>query len=211
MGRPVEVWPSRTPEYVRNEPSNLFMTIEPLSEEYGPEQARVRREIAVAEGQLRDHRDRLGRPFAQEAYAAELAGLRDRLRDGLAGWPPAQPGAATMSTAELAGQIKALREASSVGQATVQRADHRAAGTAESVVSRIRRRSGRDVIAPMHGEPRRPGREPVAEVGSGASLAPMGARWADAVRPADAVERPTSHLGQVLSRRSGPEVGSGLP
>jgi hypothetical protein len=67
----------------------------------------VRRDRALAEGQLRDYEARLGRPFAHAAYLDELTGLRDRLKVALS----ATPAEGEPTAAELAGRIAATKAA----------------------------------------------------------------------------------------------------
>jgi len=65
----------------------------------------VRTERELAERQLSDYQERLGKPFVHAAYLDELAGLRDRLKVALSGTPAeGEP-----TAAELAEQIKVLR------------------------------------------------------------------------------------------------------
>ena len=52
---------------------------------------RTRQDLAIAEAQLRDYQARLGKPFAHDAYLAELTGLRDQLKAGLSQATP-EPG-----------------------------------------------------------------------------------------------------------------------
>ena len=69
-------------------PRAVLNAVERLASEYGAECDHMRRNIAIAEGQLRDNRARLGKPFQHEAYLTELTGLRDQLKDGLSGKTP---------------------------------------------------------------------------------------------------------------------------
>jgi N12 class adenine-specific DNA methylase len=131
-------------------PRAVLNGLDRLAQEYGPEAARVRQDITIAEAQLRDHQARLGQPFAHEAYLAELTGLRDQLRDGLAGTPPPKDGADRPTVAALAERIGAVRGAHVVA-ATPERAERRATVAEEPVVARIRRRTGR--VAPAEVPP----------------------------------------------------------
>ncbi|HZY85410.1 MAG TPA: hypothetical protein VFE78_11310, partial [Gemmataceae bacterium] len=121
-------------------PRAVLNALERLAGGYGPEIARVRQDLAIAEGQLRDYQARLGRPFAHEEYLAQLTTLRDQLKAGLAG-VPAEEGREPMPVAELAERIKALKAGHSV-EATPERSGNRpAAAGEEPVTTRIRRRA----------------------------------------------------------------------
>ena len=109
--------------------------------DYAAETLRVRQDLAVAEGQLRDYRDRLGRPFAHDGYLAALTDLRDRLKAGLsAGGRPAGDEEGP-DAGELADRIKALKAANAV-VAAPQRAGQTNATAEEPITARIRRRQG---------------------------------------------------------------------
>jgi hypothetical protein len=113
-------------------PRALLNALERLAGGYGLECERVRQDLTVAEHQLRDYGERLGQPFAHDAYLAELAALRDRLKAGLSGAPEEQP-----AVAEVAGRIKALKAGHAVEAAAERLATRRAAEV--PVTRRIRR------------------------------------------------------------------------
>ena len=97
-------------------------------------------DLAIAEGQLRDHEARLGRPFAHDAYLAELTDLRDQLKAGLSQATPEAGQAARRPVAELAERIKALKAAHTI-DAAPERTTPRRIAAEEPVTARIRRRS----------------------------------------------------------------------
>lgn len=99
----------------------------------------MRQNIAIAEGQLRDNRARLGKPFQHEAYLAELTGLRDKLKNGLSGKTP--DGNAGPGVSELADQIKSLKAGHSV-DAVPHRVRQKHSAAEEPIAARIRRRTG---------------------------------------------------------------------
>jgi hypothetical protein len=127
-------------------PRAVLNALERLADGYGWECDRVRQELAVAENQLRDYRERLGAPFPHDAYLADLTRLRDRLRDGLSGVAQA-PGAEPPNVSELAERIKAVRAAHAVEAAPERIAARRAAGE-EPVTARLRRREAMPAPAP---------------------------------------------------------------
>ena len=69
-------------------PRAVLNALDRLAEGYQGECNATRRELAVAQDQLRDHTGRLGRPFPHNAYMAELTDLRDQLKAGLSGATP---------------------------------------------------------------------------------------------------------------------------
>ncbi len=121
-------------------PRAVLNALERLANGYGSECARIRQELAIAEGQLRDYEARLGAPFLHEAYMTELTDLRDRLRCALSGQSVDGGRGPQAEVGELAEQINALRAT----QAAVVRAGRVARGRStaeEPVTARIRRRN----------------------------------------------------------------------
>ena len=101
--------------------------------------------LAISLGQLRDYDARRGRPFAHDAYLAELTGLRDQLKAGQsqATSPATSAGQALPGTppvAELADRIKSLKAAHTIDAAPERTAPRRIAAE-EPVTARIRRRA----------------------------------------------------------------------
>jgi hypothetical protein len=64
-------------------PRAVLNALERLANGYGSQCLRVRQDLAIAESQLRDYRERLGKPFPHEKYLSELTDLRDQLKAGL--------------------------------------------------------------------------------------------------------------------------------
>jgi hypothetical protein len=122
-------------------PRAVLNALERLAKGYDSECARLRKDLEIAEAQLRDYEARLGKPFPHDAYLFRLAGLRDQLKAGLSGVPP-EPGSEPGPTvSELAEQIKALQAEHSI-EATPERVGiRRSAAVEEPVTARIRRRS----------------------------------------------------------------------
>ena len=95
-------------------PRAVLNALDRLAGSYEGQAATAGQDLAIAEGQLRDHEARLGQPFAHEAYLAELTAFRDQLKAGLSDTPP-EPGADPLpSAAELAERIKPLKAAHSI-------------------------------------------------------------------------------------------------
>jgi len=57
--------------------------VERLASAYGSECVGLRQDLIIAESQLRDYHSRRGKPFAHDAYLAELTCPRDQLKVGL--------------------------------------------------------------------------------------------------------------------------------
>ncbi len=123
-------------------PRAVLNALDRLAGSYEGQCEIARRELAIAEGQIRDHEARLGAPFAHECYLAELSQLRDQLKAALSSSAPEQGTPSPPSAAELAERIKALKGAQSI-EATPQRTGGRSAARAEQpVTARIRHRAG---------------------------------------------------------------------
>ena len=92
-------------------PRAIYNELERIANSYDSACADVRQDLAVAEGQLRDYRVSLGKPFAVARYIEELTTLRDELRLGLSDHAPQTGDGKRPSITTLAEQIKALRAA----------------------------------------------------------------------------------------------------
>lgn len=130
-------------------PRAVFNALDRLIESNPAEQQRAEQDRAVAEGQLRDYRSRLGTEFAQAEYLRELSGLRDRLQQGLAG----RVSEGEPSVAEVAEQIGRLRAANKV-EGVTKRPMNRSTHHAERpVTARIRERMAGEVSESEEGTP----------------------------------------------------------
>ena len=120
-------------------PRAVLNALDRLAGGYPGQCETARQDLAIAEGQLRDHEARIGRPFPHDAYRAELTGLRDRLKAGLSQTTP-EPGTEPRSVSELADRIKALKAGNTIDAAPERTAARRIAAE-EPVTARIRRRT----------------------------------------------------------------------
>ncbi len=121
-------------------PRAVMNALDRLIRGYATECDRAKEDLALAQGQLRDYEARLDRPFAHEAYMAELTQLRDQLKAGLSGITPERGAPSLPSPQELAARIKSLKAANTL-EAPAARPGRR--GTTfgeEPVTRRIRRR-----------------------------------------------------------------------
>ena len=119
-------------------PRAVLNALERLAAGYGPEMARVRQDLSIAESQLRDYQDRVGKPFVHDAYQSELAALRDQLKAGLAGKAPESEDKSAPTVSELAERIKALTAERSIDTAQ-ERTQTRRLDAEEPVTTCIRR------------------------------------------------------------------------
>jgi hypothetical protein len=122
-------------------PRAILNALDRLANDYESECARVRQDLAIREGQLRDYQARLGVPFAHESYLTQLLALRDQLRLGLSASATEHPNGDVPTVGALAAEIKALKAAHTI-DASPKRTGSRAASAAESVTTRILERKG---------------------------------------------------------------------
>jgi N12 class adenine-specific DNA methylase len=121
-------------------PRAVLNALERLVDGYGRQLEDSRREIVVAEGQLRDYEARIGRSFEHETHRLELSKLRDALKEGLARPGSLPPDETQPTVAEIAEQLKQLMAAHSI-DAAPRRPTERSISTAEEpVTTRMRRR-----------------------------------------------------------------------
>ena len=127
-------------------PRAVLNALDRLSGSYAGQIDTTRQELAIAEGQHRDHEARIGRAFTHDGYLAELTSLRDQLKSGLSqatspatGAGQALPGKEPVPVAELAERIKSLKAAHTIDAAPERTASRRIAAELP-VTARIRRR-----------------------------------------------------------------------
>jgi hypothetical protein len=122
---------------------------------------RIRQDLAIAESQLRDYRERLDTPFRHEQYLSDLTDLRDGLKRSLSATAqPAEEGKEPRS-AKLAGKIKALIASHSI-EAAPQRDRPKHSTAEEPITARIRRRHAEAGEAIRPSEEQEPGAAPPA-------------------------------------------------
>jgi len=125
-------------------PRAILNALQRLGDSYGDSCDSVRKDLSIAESQLRDYQARHGQPFPHESYMTQLIGLRDQLKISLSATAPKpdteQPDADPLLKAfGLAEQIKALKSAHTI-EATPERSAKRRTSAEEPVTARIRRR-----------------------------------------------------------------------
>ncbi len=132
-------------------PRAVLNAVERLAGGHAIEASRLRQDVGIAEGQLRDYQARLGQPFPLERYLAELAALRDQFRVGLSG--ATQQEEPVPEAGEVAARIKELR-AGNVVEASAERVVKRVAGE-EPVTARIMRKAEDGWRGRIEGEAKR--------------------------------------------------------
>ena len=120
-------------------PRAVLNALDRLGGSYAGQIEATQQELAIAQGQRRDHEARLGRAFPHDAYRSELTQLRDQLKAGLSQATPA-PGHEATPVAELAERIKTLKAAQTIDAAPERTAGRRRSAE-EPVTARIRRRT----------------------------------------------------------------------
>ncbi len=160
-----------------------------LADGYEGQIAASRKELAIAEGQLRDYQARLGRPFAHQAYQEELTHSRDQLKAALSGVPPESGAPEIPPAAEIADRIKALKSAHTIEPAPERRQTRNTATAEEPVTARIRRQIGEG-----------PAAGPQVEAGAGEAVeAPPASSSGRPVPAPTTVDEPEDAESLVLS------------
>jgi hypothetical protein len=118
----------------------VLNALERLARGYGVEVAGARRDLDVAQAQLRDYQARVGQEFAHRDYLDRLTDLRDQLRCVLSGAAPAGEGQQQPDAAELAKQIEAIKGTHTI-DTTPARSGKRRTTAEEPVTVRIRQRT----------------------------------------------------------------------
>jgi hypothetical protein len=118
-------------------PRAVINALERLVSTYGPSCTSLRRDLSLAESQLRDYQGRMGTAFTHESYLTGLTALRDQLKAGLSGAMPEGGAESSPSVSELADQIKALKAAHTI-EAVPQRAGKPRTSAEQPVTARIR-------------------------------------------------------------------------
>lgn len=136
-------------------PRAVLNALERLAGGYESECDRVRRDLGIAESQLRDYQARLGKPFPLEAYLSELTELRDQLKTKLSAHGHESGEDRGPAASELAERIKALKGANTI-ETTPQRVHRKQVAAAEEpITARVRRRQEENALSdqPMVNQP----------------------------------------------------------
>jgi hypothetical protein len=127
-------------------PRAVLNALDRLVGGYEAQVATTRKDLGIAEGQLRDYQARLGRPFTHDAYLAELTQLRDELKAVLSGSGPEPEHPPAV---EIAERIQVLKASHSVETPPVRGGKQSAQAAEEPVTTRIRKQTGISALEPM--------------------------------------------------------------
>jgi hypothetical protein len=163
-------------------PRAVLNALERLAGGYDSHLAATRKDLAIAEGQLRDYEARIGKPFVHNAYQAELSLLRDQLKAGLSGAAPEQGAPPLPPVAEVAERIKKLKAENTI-EAAPGRAGTRSASDAEEPVTARIRRHIEATLEPQPEESPKPAPRVAGTDSSEAAIAPPTAQPEPVVIP----------------------------
>jgi len=121
-------------------PRAILNAVERLIGSAAPERDKVSRDLAIAQGQLRDYEARLGAGFAHAAYLAELTDLRNQLEAALSHTTQEGAEASLPSVGTLVARLKALYAAHTPDAVPERTAPRRTATVEEAITTRIRQR-----------------------------------------------------------------------
>jgi N12 class adenine-specific DNA methylase len=123
-------------------PRAVLNAIHRLTSTYAAQSKKVVDDLTLAETQLRDHKARLGQPFAHDAYLVELVQFRDQLKIALSDYAPASDDEPRSSIFELAERIKQLLAANKIESAPRRPVERRDATSEQPITTRLRHRIG---------------------------------------------------------------------
>jgi len=128
-------------------PRAILNALERLIGTYGSQIEEAKQDLAIAQGQLRDHQARLGKTFPHQDYLTELTLLRDALKSALA-QPAGSADQPEIPVADLAERIKSLKSAHGVEATPDRNAARRTVSGEEPVTRRIRKQREEQVVEP---------------------------------------------------------------
>jgi hypothetical protein len=127
-------------------PRAILNAVERLIASAAAERDKASRDLAIAQGQLRDYEARLGAGFAHAAYLGELTDLRHQLEAALS--HPAQDGAEALlpTVGTLVARLKTLHAAHTLEATPERAAPRRTATLEEAITTRIRQREQAEAV-----------------------------------------------------------------
>jgi len=102
--------------------------------------AKATRDLAIAQGQLRDYEARLGTGFAHAAYLEELTGLRHQLEAALSHTAQEAAEGSLPTVGALVERLKALKAAHTLDAVPPRSTPRNTATVEEAITTRIRQR-----------------------------------------------------------------------
>ena len=120
-------------------PRAVLNAVDRLLASAAQERDTTRRDLAIAQGQLRDYTARLGAAFAHTAYLEELTALRSQLAQALSS--TAEADAAPPTMADLVARITALHAAHTLDTSPARPAARATTTVAEAITTRIRQQA----------------------------------------------------------------------
>jgi hypothetical protein len=121
-------------------PRAILNAVERLLSTAASERDKATRDLAIAQGQLRDYDTRLGAAFAHTAYLEELTGLRHQLEAALSHPAQEEPEGSLLTVGALVERLKALQAAHTLDAVPPRSAPRNTATVEEAITTRIRQR-----------------------------------------------------------------------
>jgi hypothetical protein len=117
------------------------------------ERDKATRDLAIAQGQLRDYEARLGAGFAHATYLEALTGLRHQLEAALSRTAHEGADASLPTVGALVERLKALQAAHTVEAVPERATPRRTATVEEAITTRIRQREQAEATPQPDGVP----------------------------------------------------------
>ena len=133
-------------------PRAILNAVERLIGSAAAERDKARRDLEIAQGQLRDYEARLGAGFPHATYLEALTGLRTQLEAALSSTTHEEAEGSLPTVGDLVERLKALHAAHTVEAAPERSAPRRTATVEEAITTRIRQREQAET-APQPEEP----------------------------------------------------------
>jgi hypothetical protein len=118
----------------------ILNAVERLIGSAAPEREKIVRDLAIAQGQLRDYEARLGADFAHAGYLEELMGLRNQLEAALSSHTQQVSDAPVSAVDEIVERIKVLKAVHTLEAAPQRSVTRTTAAVEEAITTRIRQR-----------------------------------------------------------------------
>ena len=133
-------------------PRAILNAVERLIGSAAAERDKARRDLEIAQGQLRDYEARLGAGFPHATYLEALTGLRTQLEAALSSTTHEEAEGSLPTVGDLVERLKALHAAHTVEAAPERSAPRRTATVEEAITTRIRQREQAETAPQPHEE-----------------------------------------------------------